>query len=204
MNDVTPTRSALIELKEERVAMHEGYVFLDEKCLLLAREILAQLERYDALADHIERLRGEAGRALRAAIARHGLEGVQCYPAVAGSETELQLTRGSLMGVKLQEAELLSAAERIEAAANPTPEAEACRRVFRELLLQSARLAALSGNLERLWHEYRRSARRARALHDVLLPEIDETLHDMEARLDELEQEEARTVRSRKASWGLW
>lgn len=198
MNDITPTRSAVLELKEEHVAMHEGYVFLDEKCLLLAGEILLQLKRYDALAHDVERLRGEAGRTLRAAIARHGLEGLQCYPAPADGDTELRLTRRSLIGVTLQEAELQSAEGGIEAAANPTPEAEACRRVFRELLLQSARLAALSGNLERLWHEYRRSARRARALQDVLLPEIDETLRDIEARLDELEQEEARTVRLRK------
>jgi V/A-type H+-transporting ATPase subunit D len=185
----------VIELKEERAAMHEGYVFLDEKCLLLAGEILLQLKRYDALAGGIERLRGEAGRVLRAAIARHGLEGLQCYPAHRDGETELRMTRHRLMGVTLQEAELQSAEEKTEAAANPTPEAQACRRVFRELLWQSARLAALSGNLERLWHEYRRAARRARALQDVLLPEIDETLRDMEARLDELEQEEARVAR---------
>ena len=38
--DVTPTRSVVLDLKDERRAMHEGYVFLDEKCLLLAGEML--------------------------------------------------------------------------------------------------------------------------------------------------------------------
>ena len=35
------------------------------------------------------------------------------------------------------------------------------------------------------------SVRRARALQDVLLPEIDRSLYDIETRLDELEQEDA-------------
>ena len=35
MSETTPTRAAVLELKDEQRAMHEGYVFLDEKCLLL-------------------------------------------------------------------------------------------------------------------------------------------------------------------------
>ena len=46
---LTPTRSVVLELKDERRAMQEGYVFLDEKCLLLAGEMLRGLERYSAL-----------------------------------------------------------------------------------------------------------------------------------------------------------
>ena len=46
MSDVSPTRSAVLEMKDERRAMHEGHVFLDEKCLLLAGEILRQLEQH--------------------------------------------------------------------------------------------------------------------------------------------------------------
>ena len=44
-----PTRAALLELQDERHAMREGYVFLDEKCLLLAGEMLRQLQHHGAL-----------------------------------------------------------------------------------------------------------------------------------------------------------
>ena len=57
-------------------------------------------------------------------------------------------------------------------------------------------LAASSGNLERLSLEYRRSVRRARALQDVLLPELDRSIADIESRLEELEQEDAIWMRS--------
>ena len=43
--------------------------------------------------------------------------------------------------------------------------------------------------------EYRRTARRTRALEDVLLPEIDETLRVIAASLEESEREEAIRVR---------
>jgi V/A-type H+-transporting ATPase subunit D len=55
----------------------------------------------------------------------------------------------------------------------------------------------VEGNLERLSVEYRRSVRRARALQDVLLPELDRDVADVEARLEELEQEDAIWMRGR-------
>ena len=56
-------------------------------------------------------------------------------------------------------------------------------------------VAAVAGNLERLSLEYRRAVRRARALQDVLLPEIDRDVYEIETRLEELEQEDAISMR---------
>jgi V/A-type H+-transporting ATPase subunit D len=49
----------------------------------------------------------------------------------------------------------------------------------------------VTGNLERLSIEYQRSLRRARALADVLLPEISRVARELETRLEELDQEDA-------------
>jgi V/A-type H+-transporting ATPase subunit D len=51
------------------------------------------------------------------------------------------------------------------------------------------------GNLERLSQEYRRSLRRARALQDVLMPELVREIDGIQTRLEELEQEDALTMR---------
>ena len=80
---------------------------------------------------------------------------------------------------------------------NPSPEARACRAAFAALLAAAVPLAAVTGNLERLSQEYRRSVRRARALQDVLLPELGRSIHGIETRLEELEQEEAVLMRRR-------
>jgi V/A-type H+-transporting ATPase subunit D len=63
------------------------------------------------------------------------------------------------------------------------------------LLEQAAVISGISGNLYRLQVEYRRTQRRARALEDVLLPEIETSLSELSARLEEQDQEEAVRVR---------
>jgi V/A-type H+-transporting ATPase subunit D len=79
----------------------------------------------------------------------------------------------------------------------PSPEAEACRQAFVAVIAAAAPLSAAAGNLERLSREYRRCVRRARALSDVLLPELDRSVHGIETRLEELEQEDAISMRRR-------
>jgi V/A-type H+-transporting ATPase subunit D len=197
MSETTPTRSALRELAEERRAMQDGYAFLDEKCLLLAAEILRELKRYEALMADFRPAQRAAGEALRAAVARHGLNELECQPAGRLEAAALERTRHGLMGVTLQSAELAGPLL-AEEAVSVSPEAVLCRQTHDAVVRLAVRLAAVSGNLERLHREYRRAVRRARALHDVLLPETERTLHDLEARLEELEQEEAVWVRHRR------
>jgi V/A-type H+/Na+-transporting ATPase subunit D len=198
MSDLTPTRSVVLELKDERRAMQEGYVFLDEKCLLLAGEMLRELERYSELQRVMLNAWDAAVAALQRAVARHGLDGLQVYPPAALGAAAVRRVPRSLMGVALQRAEFVADPVPIPPAVDRSPEAEVCRRAFRQLLAHAAPLAAAAGNLTRLEQEYRRAVRRARALQDVLLPELDRTLYDIETRLEELEQEDAIWMRHGK------
>ena len=45
-----PTRAAVLELRQERSVVSEAYDFLDEKRLLLAAELLRQLDAYQRSA----------------------------------------------------------------------------------------------------------------------------------------------------------
>ena len=191
MSDFTPTRSVALELKDERKAMRDGYAFLDEKCLLLAGEILRQLQTHDGLLGRLLAAFEEAARALRAAIARHGLHGLQVYPPQELEASEMRSTQRSLMGVRLQDATWIARSHPSAPAFDASPEAESCQQAFARFIEAAAPVAAVEGNLERLAIEYRRSVRRARALQDVLLPELDGAAADVDARLEELEQEDA-------------
>ena len=135
--------------------------------------------------------------ALEAAIARHGLHGLQVYPAADIAASRLRDRRRALMGVRLQDVALDVDAVAALPAFDPSPEAEACRRAFAAVLGAAAPLAAVEGNLRRLSLEYQRSVRRARALQDVLLPELDRSVYEIETRLEELEQEDAIWMRRR-------
>jgi V/A-type H+-transporting ATPase subunit D len=194
--DQAPTRAAILALREERVVVGEAYDFLDEKRLLLAAELLRQLEAYARLAARIEALAQSAGRRLAAAVGHHGLEGLGVYPAAALAGARLGMTRRNFMGVTLVETALAAAEPAARRApANPSPEAAQCREAFTELLQQAALLAGVSGNLYRLQAEYRLTERRARALENVILPEIEQALRVMGTHLEELDFEDAVRVR---------
>ncbi len=199
MSEPTPTRSVILELQDDRNAMQEGYSFLDEKRMLLAGEMLRLLRRYESLFAAFRERFEQASRALRAAVVRHGLEGIQCYPAAGLERASVRASTHKLLGVPLQDAQLEGDATSAAPSPNPSPEAEACRALFADVVRQAAVLAGLAGNLERLRQEYRKTERRARALEDVLLPEIEQTLYTLELRLAEIEQNEAIRVRQKHA-----
>ncbi len=195
MSDSSPTRSAVIEMKDERRAMHEGYVFLDEKCLLLAGEILRQLQQHEKLQHELVACHDAAAATLQAAVARHGLHDLCLYPPTTWDADPLEASSRALMGVRMQSASWTANDPAHAPPLMPSPEAEACRQAHAALLAVAASLAAVSGNLERLSLEYRRSVRRARALQDVMLPELDRDIVEIEGRLEELEQEDAIWIR---------
>lgn len=194
--EITPTQSAYLELKEEKEGMQEGYRFLDEKRLILAAEILEQLSCYEEALASFRALYSDAVAVLRMAVSRHGLEGLSCLPAAPDIAGRLRLSSGSVLGVPVQGVECeIEGFEVLPEPIEPSPEAARCRALFRGLIPSAAQLAATIGNLERLRQDYVRTARRARALEDVLLPEIDDTLRAIDAALEELEREEAIRVR---------
>jgi V/A-type H+-transporting ATPase subunit D len=190
MREATTTRSAALELISERELMREGYEFLDQQRILLATEMLRQLKIYEQLFEIFEAERSVAARALEAAVERHGLDVLQIYPAPAAPSIDFA-TEGSLLGVPLlvlgEFAEALSVP--LEAI-DPSPEAKSCRRAFERLLRIAADVAARASNLHRLGREYQRANRRAKALENVLLPEVEEAIRRVEDRLDAVDREE--------------
>jgi len=194
MNDLTPTRSLLIALGEERRTMREGYAFLDEKCLLLAGEMLRQYRLHQVTVQDLTDLMGRARAALTAALGRHGLHGLQVIPP-ASSHQRLRVERHPLLGVATLRAATLGDLGPAPAPVHPSPEAEACRIAYARVAARVAELAAVSTTLARLLAEYRRTVRRVRALQDVLLPELDVDIADIETRLEDLEREDAMTAR---------
>lgn len=194
--EIIPTQSAYLELKEEKDGMQEGYRFLDEKRLILASEILEQLSRYEQQSAEFHALYTDAAAALREAVVRHGVEGLTLLPPAPDLIGRIRVLPGSILGVPVHRVRSeIPPTETTPASAEPSPEADRCRVLFRALIPAAADLAATIGNLERLRQDYARTARRARALEDVLLPEIDDTLRAIDAALEELEREEIIRVR---------
>lgn len=197
MREVAPTKSIALALAEERQLMRQGFGFLDEKRMLLATEMLRLLRQYETTMTEAAALRLAAAAALAAATERHGLEALQRYPAPARGPEPPALRMVRFLGVPLRAAEPCRvAADAVEGALDPSPEAEGCRAAFAGWLARVAEAGLIAGNLERLAQEYRRVERRAKALENVLLPEVEATLKHVGEQLDILDQEEVIRVRT--------
>ena len=79
----TASRAALLELRQDREVVQEGHRFLDEKRILLAREILRRLEEDERARADMAGAEGTARRSLDKALGWHGLEKLQVHPAPA-------------------------------------------------------------------------------------------------------------------------
>lgn len=196
--DLAITRVAFLELKDERRLVTEGYDLLDETRILLAAEIRRQLGHLRTLRTESRKAEDAARAALGAALGRHGLDELSVYPPLSSADDHLRVVRSRLFGLELLDARLEAAAPSGgEHPVNPTPEARACALAYRAWLVPLPALAACCLNLRRLVREYVRTERRARAIENILLPEIDSSLKLIEEQLEGQDQEEIARLRLR-------
>jgi V/A-type H+/Na+-transporting ATPase subunit D len=197
------TRTTFLELQEEQRLAKEGFELLDEKRILLAAEILRRIARVRALTAQLADAEKGARGALRAALARHGLDELAAYPPLSMRDDRIETRRSRLLGLELIDARSLAAAPlQSEAAVDPSPEARACALAYRAWLAPMVELAACSMSLRRLAREYLRTERRTRAIEKVLLPELGSLLALIEEQLESLNQEEIARLREAVAASG--
>jgi V/A-type H+-transporting ATPase subunit D len=199
--EVAATRVALLELRDERRLVQEGYDLLDEKRVMLATETLRELRAHATAQADLDVGWRSAREALGRAIDVHGFDDLTVEPPCPLDSALLRQDERSFLGLPLVEARLddVPCVPRDEPVRS-TPELRSCALAFRHLAAGLVEQAARAANLRRLVDEYRRTERRARALENVLLPEIDRSLRFIEEQLDAVDQEEA--VRVRNAARG--
>lgn len=196
MPELTPTRTTYLEIQDELRQFDEGYRFLDEKSVLLAHEILRQLALYEMNIEDLRAATDRATDALAATAARHGLDGTEVQPAANLAEVQPELSRTRFLGLELMSPSWPEQQpEPRFAAVDPSPEAEACRDAFARLLELHFAQAVIGANLLRLRDEYVRTERRARALDQLIMPEMRQTLKQIDDQLESVDQEEASRVR---------
>lgn len=197
MAEITPTHGAALALAEEQGFMETGFGFLDEKRMMLAANLLAELRAWKALSADYAAKAGEARAALEAAVLRHGFEGVQIYKVPDATRPEIRAGTTTLFGLTLAQEPLIGwPAPPAPGVPDASPEAEAARAAFASLVPLAARMAARQANVNRLIREYRATERRARALENVLLPEVRAQRAAVNEHLEEADQEEAIRIRN--------
>jgi V/A-type H+-transporting ATPase subunit D len=195
--ELIATRVALLELRDERRLVQEGYDLLDEKRVLLATETLRQLRAHGEAQRAIDADWTDARAALARTIEVHGFQDLTAEPPCPLDAVQIHVAERMFLGIALTEVQFENAPCRpAQPPVFDTPELRRCAIAFRRLVAGLVEQAARTANLRRLVDEYRRTERRARALENVLLPEIDHSLRAIEEQLDAVDQEEAVRVRN--------
>ncbi len=200
--EITATRIAVMELKDERQLVREGYELLDEKRMLLAAQIQRELKRF----------RCSAARKRRAS-ARFAFPRARCGAPprsrrAVGLSASIDARRGAprdppLAPVQLGIARGASGAGRANTRSSRTARQSDAggarlRRGAAQWLHRAVELAACSVNLRRLVRDYVRTERRARAIENVLMPEIESAIKIIEEQLEGMDQEEIARLRQRR------
>jgi len=197
MTELTPTRTTFLEIQDELRRLAEGYHFLDEKSVLLAHEILRQLALYETNLADLKVAHEQALQALTAAATRHGLDALETQPPADLAGLTPELRRESFLGLPLFFHEWPSDQPTARfAVVDPSPEVDGCRAAFIRCLALHSAQAVIAGNLLRLRDEYVRTERRARALDQLIMPEMRQTLKQIDDQLESVDQEEAMRVRN--------
>ena len=191
------SRADLLELKREHEVVDEGHRFLDEKRVLLARELLARIADCERLQQEFAALEHGAHQVLIEATEALGLEELQLYPPRDGSALGLRRRHGRFLGIQLPQIAVDTPVPETttERPAIHRPAAEALAEAYAPLIELAVRLAAEHAALLRIEAEYRKTQRRVRALEKIMLPELAAAERALEAALEEQELEEAVRVR---------
>jgi len=191
------SRAELLELRREHEVVEEGHRLLDERRVLLARELLSRLKAFDERQAAFSESEREAHAALIEATERMGLEQLQVYSPLDLSALETIRESVKFIGVSIERVEIepLPAPERERPPVFGFEAADTAAREFAGLLAEALGLASDIARLLKLEAEYRRTQRRVRALEKILLPELEAEQRVLENALEELEIEEAVRVR---------
>jgi len=187
---VPPTKTSLLKLKSELGFARLGHELLDQKRNILIMELLSLVDQAVDFQERTDTALADAYGTLEEATLRIGRLEVMNLGRAIAIDAEIGITQRRVMGVQLPVVET-----RFEE--HPpyySPEAttfwiDEASNLFKEALKVMGRLAELKISIVRLAAEVRRTIRKVNALEKIAIPDLEETVHYVNSRLEENERE---------------
>jgi len=193
MTDDASSKTQLLARRAERDLVSEGKSVLEDRRDLLAHILVEQLLHTEQLLVDIGSRMQQAGRLFRRSVLRHGVSGLVRFATAAAPSNAAQWRLENRLGTPFlqYDDQPLDPAEHEPADSwVMSLELAAVSLALRQLLPSLAKLAAAENNLLRLVDIFRRTQRRVNALEHIVLPELRQTIKDMEDRMDEMERDD--------------
>ncbi|NLJ10903.1 MAG: V-type ATP synthase subunit D [Treponema sp.] len=187
---IAPTKSNLIKVKERLATAIEGYDLLEQKREILVMELMQTVEFVKILERDLYKKIETAYPALKKMLLVMGREKAERLSMNSRQRVELREKRVMIAGMNLPSLEVkLSDLELTYSPANSFAECDETVVEFYELLKTLTELAAVRTIAWRLAREVRKTQRRVNALEKQVIPTARETKAFIESSLEERERE---------------
>lgn len=188
-SNISPTKGNLLAAKKSLSLAEMGYDLMDRKRNILVREMMALIDKANALRGKIDETYNTAYRALQNANVTLGV----CESIAQSTPIEdgLQISVRSVMGVELPTVRLEAGEPQMcydfSSSNSAFDEAFIC---FHDVKLMSADLAEIENSVYRLAVAIKKTQSRANALKNIIIPNLRFTGKFITDALEEKEREE--------------
>jgi len=183
---VPPTRMELLRIRKRLALAVRGHKLLKDKLEGLVKEVTDRLQE---LKQHYLRLDAEFPEVIQLyvkAAATASVTATETAAATAYPGSVLQVADDRIMGIPVHTLKLTQTPEIAAYNLDETsPHLDTAIRRLKQLYPQIVRLAELEDTIRRLADELERTRRRANALEYSVIPDLRDTRHMIEARLEE-------------------
>jgi V/A-type H+-transporting ATPase subunit D len=187
---IAPTKSNLIRVREQLAIATEGYELLEQKREILVMELMHKVEQVKLLERGMDERVATAYPALKRMLVVVGRERADRLSKNIRYQFDLREKQVTAAGMKLPGLEVrLPAMELKYSPANSFAECDETVLEFFELLKIITELAAVRTIAWRLAREVRKTQRRVNALEKMVIPTARETKTYIEAALEEKDRD---------------
>jgi len=185
-----PTKTNLLRLRSDLNFAQQGYELLDQKRNILIIELLALVDQATDFQRRVENALAKAYEALEETVFDMGKLKVQYLIGAVNMSTEITIRSRRVMGVSLPVIET----EFREHSPYYSPMGtsfwvDSSISFFKEALKLMGKLAELKISVLRLANEVKRTIRKVNALEKIAIPNLNETVHYIQSRLEENERD---------------
>ena len=186
---VFPTKGNLINTKKSLSLARLGFDLMDRKRNILIREMVSLVDKAKSIRGEIESTYAEAYRALQTANITMGV--IENIANGIDVEHGVHITYRSVMGVEIPRVSLESTLPaKVYGLMDTNSRFDEAYVNFQRAKELTVVLAEVENSVCRLANEIKKTQRRANALHNIIIPQFEDTIKMISESLDEKEREE--------------
>ncbi len=186
--NISPTKSALLELERKVRFLHEGYRLLERKRELLTRLVYENLERYRTLKSHALDTLAHAYEKLSITQMRMGSRRIRQLSLGISPALEASILPRRNMGVQYPSISIHALPLQPVSFLGTDASLDETRLSFSNMAEKMAELAEVETALLRLLEEQRKTQKRVNALKYNVIPRFERTIRFIRGNLEEEER----------------